>query len=228
VKRLASLTLVLAAPLAAQDPAAADPRWNLSVSAGTAFGGPSHLMALHLSEEGWTATACTPKGTDCHPNPKVVRPRLQLAVTLGRGFGRLLEAEANLEWANLGSAEGKQEDTEVLASWAQQSLGAMLQVKPLPFFRLGGGPLVARLRGDTPGGTPTTVWRAGFLLESGLRASVGAPLFLNFSAAYRHMGQRTEGPWPTRKFSSIGGGGPTPLALDYSHFSLGLGLGAWF
>jgi hypothetical protein len=66
------------------------------------------------------------------------------------------------------------------------------------------------------------------LLALGVRTSAGFPFFLDFSGAYRHMGPRTEGPWPTRKFSSIGGGGPSPLALDYSHLSLGLGLGAWF
>jgi hypothetical protein len=228
VKLLAPLALVLAAPLAGQQAAPADPLWSLSASVGTAFGGPSRVMGLHLTEEGWTDTGCTPKGTDCHANPEVARPRLQFAGALGRRVGRRFEARGILAGANLGSAGGKRADTEVLASWGVLSLAAVVLFKPLPSLRLGGGPLLALLRGDTPGGVATTVWRGGFVLESGMRTSVGAPFFLDLSAAYRHMAQRTEGPWPTRKFSSIGGGGPSPLALDYSHLSLGLGLGAWF
>jgi hypothetical protein len=228
VKLLAPLALVLAAPLAGQEAAPAAPLWNLSAAVGTAFGGPSRDMGLHLTQEGWTETGCTPKGTDCHSNPEVARPRLQFAAALGRRIGRRFEARGILAGANLGSAGGKRDNTEVRASWGVVSFGAVMLFKPLPFLRLGGGPLLALLRGDTPGGVATTVWRGGLVLESGVRTSVGFPFFHSYSAAYRHLGPRTEGPWPTRKFSAIGGGGPSPLSLDYSHLSLGLGLGAWF
>jgi len=226
VKSLFPVSLALALPLAAQEPAAGRSVWSFSLFTGTSFGGPSRVMGDHLSAEGWTQTGCNTKGIDCHSNPVVSRPRLQFAANLGRRLGRRLEAQLIVAGANLGAASGQLDDVEVHASWVVNSLGAVLLFKQGELLRLGGGPLIAMLKGATPAYTSTFVWRTGLLLEFGLRASVGRPFFLDLSVSYRRMGKRKEGPWPTRHFNAIGDGGPSPLALDYSHLSVGLGFGA--
>ena len=221
------LGLLLLAPLqglAAQDAAAA--RWTVAIGLGPAFGGPSGELSSQFLAEGWTEEGCNTKGVDCHPNPISRNRVVHFSLAVSRRLSQRLEVQAIGGYGSLGEASGRKDGYDVTGKWSKTSFGAVLALKPVEALSLGAGPLLGMLNSQTPGKVPNSVVRGGLLFVSEARTSTKKETFLSVRASYHLLGKRHEGPWPARKGSWSGEQGPTAFDLDYSHFTISVGVGA--
>lgn len=199
--------------------------WNLILSVNRPVGGPTRQMKARLLEEGWTEHYCDVWKANCHDNPLIGPPDLGLTATISRRLRGRLDASMLFTFANLGSAEGRHDGTDVRADWSAMMAGTSIVFSPHPLVHLGAGPLLAFLNSSTTGDSPRTLVRVGALFEGGLRSSARKPTFVDLSVSYRLLGRRTEGPWPGVRLGFATPTGPSQLNVNFSHFSMSLGFG---
>ena len=211
--------------IAEPQPVGGDNRWILTVSPGLPLGGPSRQMEALLIAEGWNERYCDFKKTTCHENPLVRHPVFTFTGMMSRQFSRFIEAKGVFSFASLGSAEGRRGGVDVRADWSTAILGGTIALTPIPYFRVGAGPILGFLNSQRVDNEPRTVIRPGAIFEAGIRSSSRKALFVDLSATYRMLPRRSEGPWPGRRDAAVVPAGPGKLDANFSHFSLGLGLG---
>lgn len=200
-------------------------KWTFSLAAGRPLGGPPQQMEARLLEEGWTEHYCDVWKSNCHDNPLIGAPPLSFTTTIKRRLTDALLAGAMVSYSNLGSAEGRNSGTDVKADWSALMLGTSLSFRPTRILRVTAGPLLSFLQSQTTGDTPRTVLRPGALFEAAVRNSATRAMFFEVSASYRLLGKRLEGPWPGYRRGFSAPAGPTPLEVNFSHFSLSFGVG---
>jgi hypothetical protein len=182
-------------------------------------------MASHMSDQGFNLPDCSLFG--CVDSPSTAGPGSQKSIAIGREVTPRLELRAVLEFGDLGWASGTGQLDYVAVQWKATSVGTVMSFTPSRTFRIGAGPMIARLvsaEGLDPEAprVESAALRPGILFETGFRTSAAKRLFVDLAAAYRLIARRDDGPHGT----GLGPGATlSAISLGFSHLTFAAGLG---